>query len=104
MRREQSDSRRNFIKFVGQIVTGASVAGIGIGLTQNRNALAEPNCVPCTGCVVLSCTYSGTCRARYPQYPYEIIYGQYDGCDASGCTYTYTYNKCNSACSCKGGA
>ncbi len=38
---EQNHSRRLFFRWVGQVVGGASLAGIGLGITNPLNALAS---------------------------------------------------------------
>lgn len=97
---EQSRSRRGFFKWIGQVAAGASLASIGLGLTNIKNALA--NCIVCDGCQVISCMASGTCRAEDPLKPVRVTYKLFYGCVTGGsCPYNI-YDACNSSCSCVG--
>lgn len=105
---EESQSRRRFVKWVGQIAAGASLATLGLGITNPLNALAAskkqaiPDCFqcPCDGCTGIVCmtntacyphgncgrfivTYKGGCvnpPAQCPTYPNP----QPDGCCSPG--------------------
>jgi len=97
---EPSQPRRKFFVWVGQIIAGASLAGIGLGLVDPKAVLADPECTPCSGCKILSCTYSGTCRAQNPNTPYLVEYQAYVGCVPPGCTLAPPAYECNSGCGC----
>ena len=69
---EESQSRRHFVKWVGQIAAGASLATIGLGITNPLDVLAAnkkatiPNCYqcPCNGCQDVVCYFSVSCRGN----------------------------------------
>ncbi len=51
------NSRRTILKWIGQVVSGASLAAIAIGLADPENAFAKPDCYQCpTGCVIVYCS------------------------------------------------
>lgn len=115
----QITSRRGIFKWMGQIAAGASIAGIGLNIANPLTAQAEsnqptigyradkygnpdqPNCIPCSGCSVVSCAPNGNCRAGNQQAPILVHYHQYYGCIAPGgtCPYNNLY-MCASTCSC----
>lgn len=68
---ERTPSRRRFFKWTGQVVAGASLAGLGLSFANSANALAAsnapdmPNCTPvcpCNGCTQVVCYKKATCR------------------------------------------
>ncbi|HVB21218.1 MAG TPA: hypothetical protein VNG51_04655 [Ktedonobacteraceae bacterium] len=97
---EQLQSRRKFFVWAGQLAAGFSIAGVGLGLLDPKAALAEPECTPCSGCVVVSCNESGACKAHNPATPLEIEYKLRLGCVPPGCTFSAPYYECNSSCAC----
>ena len=66
---EESHSRRRFVKWMGQIAAGASLATIGLGITNPLDALAAskkaavPNCYQCPpkGYQDVVCYFSVSC-------------------------------------------
>ena len=93
----QSKPRRRFMKWVGQATAGASLAALGLGLANSKAAWAKPDCTPCSGCVVVSCSHSGKCPANTPNL---ITYELKQGCIEFGCTYSSYYYECHDDCTC----
>ena len=99
--RETPRSRRSLMKWAGQIAAGTSLAAIGLGLSRVNTALAQPDCTPCSGCVLTSCAVNGQCRANDPNAPLMIGYRLRLGCVPPGCyTSSTIYYECNSTCAC----
>lgn len=98
---EPSQPRRKFFIWIGQLAAGFSLAGLGLDLLNPKVVQADPECTPCSGCSVVSCTYSGTCRVHDPSTPYEVGYRLYQGCTPPPCTLSQqTYYECSSSCTC----
>ena len=99
---DSETSRRSLFKWMGQVAAGASLAALGLGLANTKSALAQPNCIPCEGCVVVSCTVNGACRANNPSTPLLITYQVYQGCVPVGqsCPLSSKLFECNSSCAC----
>ncbi len=94
-------SRRKFFIWIGQVVAGASLAAIGLGLADPQKVLADPDCTPCEGCVVVSCLPNGYCKAHNPEYPNLITYKLKQGCVQTGCYNSQAdYYECSNNCTC----
>ncbi len=103
---EESQSRRRFVKWMGQIAAGASLATIGLGITNPLDALAAskkaaiPNCYQCPpkgytdivcyksiscfhegGCAREKVTYEGGCVGSPSECPAMIVQ---EGCCSPG--------------------
>ncbi len=103
---EEAQSRRCFVKWIGQIVAGASLATIGLGIANPLDALAAnkkkaiPNCYQCPpdgyqdtvcykstscfnkgGCARELVTYHGGCVISPSQCPVTIVQ---EGCCSPG--------------------
>lgn len=76
---EQSRSRRGFFNWIGQVVAGASLAGIGLGLAKPLTALAAPDCTPCTGCNIISSYVDHACCPN-TNYQWYTKYQALTGC------------------------
>ncbi|HZU70001.1 MAG TPA: twin-arginine translocation signal domain-containing protein [Ktedonobacteraceae bacterium] len=95
---ESTSSRRTFLKWIGQVAAGASVAGIGFRTVTPLYALAKNkpfNCIDCSGCTVISCYLDSSCVGN-PYGPLDIYYKQYVGC-APNCMTRY-YHACQENC------
>jgi hypothetical protein len=97
---ETARSRRSLFKWMKQVAAGTSLAAVGLGLANAKTALANPNCTPCSGCQVVSCQVSGTCRAHDPNTPILVTYQTLSGCVPPGCTMSSNLFECNSSCAC----
>lgn len=93
---EERKTRRKFITWAGQFAAGASLAAVGLGLGM-KTALAEPECMPCSGCAIDKCTRT----ACGGDTPWLVQYRVYYGCAPSGqpCQYNL-YSVCHSSCYC----
>jgi hypothetical protein len=111
----QSRSRRSFFSWIGKIVGGASIAGIGLRIADSPAAFAadsqatspaqiailaqslkfkrskstEPGCIDCSDCVLLQCTYDTTDCPTFP-YNYLLEWEVDTGC-APHCNTTYNF-------------
>jgi hypothetical protein len=94
---EQLRSRRGFLSWLKRVAGGASLAVIGLSIADPKNVFADPNCTPCSGCDMISCTYEKNhCGATYP---WLFYYKFYTGCVPPGCTTNYN-SCCVYECSC----
>ncbi len=104
---EESQSRRRFVKWMGQIAAGASLATIGLGITNPLDALAAskkaaiPNCYQCPpkGYQDIVCMPNSSC------YPHgncaRYIFTYEGGCVQSPpCPHTSQDDGCCSPSSC----
>lgn len=96
---EQLHSRRRFFNWVGQVVAGVSLAGIGIGLTSPAYAKSvEPECTQfCNYCKVTSCQLNANC-VHQGHGSYFITYNYQSGCQPN-CT-NQTGSGCWINCNC----
>jgi hypothetical protein len=90
---EQPRSRRGFLTWVSQVVAGASIAGIGLGLVKPLEAFAAPNCNPCTGCKFLCQIFNTDCCPG--SYPILMQVQNITGCNPPGCVYQTPYFGCS---------
>ena len=78
---EERKTRRKFITWAGQFAAGASLAAVGLGLGM-RSAHAQPECMPCTDCVITSCSVNRSVCGDINHT--LVLYKQYYGCVPSG--------------------
>lgn len=105
---QQFSSRRGFFQWVGQVAAGASLAGIGLGLTNPLNAFAanksdagkhHPNCISCDSCKITNCVRSSGCLEGTGM-PFRVSYIQYYGCVTHGTCPSYNAVVCADSCCC----
>lgn len=92
--------RRAVLKWMGQVVSGASLAAIALGLADPENAFAMPGCKQCpTGCIVSTCIGNPPCSENLRYY---VVAGNYiGGCAGpNGCPTTCYYDGCRAGCNC----
>ncbi len=100
LERQHVNSRRAVLKWMGQIVSGASLAAIGLGLADPKKAFAMPGCIKCPiGCIVSTCIGNPPCSENLRYYVVSANY--VGGCEINGhCTTTCSFSGCQAGCNC----
>ena len=97
---KSSLSRRGLFKWIGQITAGVSLASIGLGIADPLKAFANPDCLPCRYCTVISCKCRPVCGHDL-QHQCLVTYNEYSGCVPAGqqCPFLGTFDICQYSCS-----
>ena len=117
---DPSRSRRHFFNWISKVAGGASLAGIGLRITDSTTALAATRttnhdgevailasksrreqkdipegCITCNNCMELECVYNVS-RCPSDPYNYYVLWDITTGCEPN-CTDHY-YASCATAC------
>lgn len=92
-------TRRTVIKWMGQIISGASIAAVALGFADPERVFATPGCIKCpTGCVVTKCIGNPPC-SEHLRYYVDLAYYT-GGCANPNCPTSCSYVGCAAGCSC----